>query len=287
MSESSEEKHIVIRKIKKVKHGGHHGGAWKLAYADFVTAMMAFFLLLWLLSLLNKYQLSGVGEYFKKPLKDIFNKSEHVQPQSSKHLIGTQEKPGTTKQPMQQEKNMSKDTTSPKSNDMKKAAELSQVTHIKQSIDKKIQSNAVLKDFKNQLNVEVTKQGLKITLKDLENNPMFSKGESEFVAKADKIFPLIASEINKYKNKILIIGHTDAGQYQDKIDYTNWELSADRANATRRYLLKNGVDGSRFLDIQAMADVAPLDKKNPYASVNRRIEIIVLNNDAASELINQ
>lgn len=300
MSESHENKQLIIKKVKKVKHGGHHGGAWKLAYADFVTAMMAFFLLLWLLSLLNKYQLSGVGEYFKKPLKDAFNKSEKIKPQNSKHLIGTVEKSGDKKTgdktAVNMEKKLSKDgqhlkdhqnKEEQKEKEKEKNMEVSQLAAVKNEIEKKITSTASLKEFKNQLDVQVTKQGLKITLKDLENNSMFPKGESDFVSKANKIFPLISSEIGKYKNKILIKGHTDSDQYQDKINYTNWELSSDRANATRRALLKFGTPNDRFLRVEGMADVDPLDKNDSHSAINRRIEIIVLTDKAAQELINE
>lgn len=272
MTEDEETKRpiIIINRIKKVKKNKHHGGSWKIAYADFVTAMMAFFLLMWLLSLLNKYQLEGVAEYFKTPFKkgytyDIKDKNRD----KNSHTEKFKEK--------EKEKNKEKE----KEKGAAQQAQIKQLEMIKKNMENDLAKNPQLSQFKNQLNFIVTSNGLKIQLKDLENKSMFSTGKADFATYAKPLLNWLGTELNKYSNQAVIIGHTDSAQYDNQI-YTNWELSADRANATRRELIKSGMDPKKIIRIIGKGDKDPL-LKNTLDPSNRRIEIIILSDEALNK----
>jgi chemotaxis protein MotB len=255
-------KHTIIKRIKKVSNK-HHGGQWKIAYADFVTAMMAFFLLMWLLALLNKYQRDGIAEYFKKPLKEAFTQQ---QPQKKTSYVKVLNK----KQELLQ-------TTKT----------LSQLQELKKSFEEKVNRDPVMKQYKNQLNFVITSDGLKIELKDLENKPMFSEGDTDFKAHAKLILAWLGNQLNTYPNNIVIIGHTDSVPYAGEENYSNWELSADRANATRRALIDNGMDDQKILRIMGSSDRELLVKNNGLDASNRRIEIVVLTDEAAKKILEE
>lgn len=255
---------IIIKKIKK-SHG-HHGGAWKIAYADFVTAMMAFFLLLWLLSLLNKYQLEGIAKYFQKPIKQVFVGNQKVRPN------------GASPQNMGSAKDQNQGGIPP----FEKGANKQELLKLKNQMEKDLANDPVLSQYKNALNFVITANGLKIELHDLDNKPMFSSGRTDFEYYAESILSWLTKEINKYPNRVVVIGHTDSVPYQNgSTEYTNWELSADRANATRRSLINHGMQDQRIIRVIGTADSVPLNRTNPEDPANRRIEIIVLTDEAA------
>lgn len=286
---------IIIKNVKKV-YNKHHGGSWKIAYADFVTAMMTFFLLMWLLSLLNKYQLEGISKYFQTPMKELFVKKQtptasqeriikhgpstdinvgskfNTQNASSKNL-GAAAKPIDVNYQDQTYKK-------PVINTQK------ELQNLKAELDKKIDENPVLRQFKNQLNFIITADGLKIVIKDLKDKPMFSQGGLDFEKYAANILNWLSMQINGYGNNVMIIGHTDSLPYSSD-RYTNWELSADRANATRRILIEYGLDGRKVLRVVGGADTDLMDKENSTSPKNRRIEIIMLTDDAAKRIQNQ
>jgi chemotaxis protein MotB len=264
----------VIKRIKKM-HAKHHGGSWKIAYADFITAMMAFFLLMWLLSLLNKYQLQGISNYFKKPLKEAFTQQDNISHKSLKP------KPIVTGAPS--DKNFEANSSSkqaPKPND---GAETT-AEQIKEELETSLASDPQMSEYKNLLNFVVTNDGLKIELRDLENKPMFTQGKTDFQAYATKVLTWLGGALNNYPNRVMIVGHTDSLAYRGGDDYSNWELSADRANATRRALVKSGMDSQRVIRIVGVADNELLDKTNTSDASNRRIEIIVLSADASKKI---
>lgn len=269
---------IIIKRVKKV-HNKHHGGAWKIAYADFVTAMMTFFLLLWLLSMLNKYQLQGISEYFQRPIKTVITQ----QPDPKKEIINTKENQTTDKKPNVNQNNAASDKSIPKEKQEKAASE-----KIKADLEKQLQENPIISQYKNMLNFTVTSQGLKIELKDLENKPMFSSGKTDFAEYASTILDWLALAMNKYPNRVMILGHTDSKPIQGDNNYTNWELSADRANATRRELVNNGMMPEKIVRIVGVADV---DKLNATVKsddpANRRIEIVILNDEAFNKMQNE
>lgn len=270
---------IIIKRIKKVVHG-HHGGAWKIAYADFVTAMMTFFLLMWLLSMLNKYQLQGMSEYFQRPLKEMV--AQKTDPK--KDMIKLQDSSTTSKDPKMNKVGEAANIKDvPKAEQNKLASE-----QIKSELEKKLQSNPKISQYKNVLNFKVTSQGLKIELKDLKDKSMFSSGKTDFADYASAIIEWLATEMNKYPNRVMIVGHTDSKPIQGTDQYTNWELSADRSNATRRELVQFGMAPEKVVRIVGVADVDKLDSaRTSEDAANRRIEIVILNDDTYNKMQNE
>ena len=331
----SEEEHktYIVHRIKKIKKGGHHGGSWKIAYADFVTAMMTFFLLMWLLSLVNKYKLDGVAEYFKKPLKDAFThqsdkqnkdkdkeknkekekekqKEKEKEKEKSKMLNGipqNKDAPQSAQQAqadsdktqqiigIQGNSKMAKSEkvfSKPSQNfitkigpkDAEGESTQKQLNQIKMQLVTNLEKDPIMRQYKNQLNFIVTADGLKIELHDLENKPMFSVGKSDFKDYAKSILGWLSKQLNEFpSNRVVIIGHTDTLQYSSE-NYSNWELSADRANATRRELLKSGMKKDRIMRIIGVGDTELVDKKNGLNPTNRRIEILVISDDAMKKM---
>lgn len=304
---------IIIKKIKKGKKE-HHGGSWKIAYADFVTAMMAFFMLLWLLSLLNKYQLQGVSAYFQKPLSDIFvgskNEEHYKTPTKEKKSVHNKGSSGSADLDVPVEKlqdavvktnvkvkagvdtkDMGKktDDSMGKSKDdaSNKGGQNTTMEQIKRKLEISLQNNAALKQFKDNLSFEIVDDGVKVSLHDSKNNPMFSLGKANFQNYAKNIVTWLSGEFNHIPKKIVITGHTDAYQYDEKAAYTNWELSTDRANAVRRLLIHNGMAPAKIIRVEGAADVSLQDKKNGDSAINRRVEIIILTDDAANRIKNQ
>lgn len=272
---------IIVKRIKK-GGGGHHGGAWKIAYADFVTAMMAFFLLMWLLGSTAKGDLNGIAEYFKTPLKVAMaggsgsGDANTVLPGGGKDL---------TRQDGQLRKGEN-DVVSRKQN-LKQAqqelerAERSRLEELKARIEKAIDSNPTLKQFKNQLLIDITSEGLRIQIVDEKNRPMFALASAQLQPYTKEILHEIGRTLNDVPNKISLSGHTDATPYsQGEKGYSNWELSADRANASRRELIIGGMDESKVLRVVGLSSAVLLDKEDPYNPINRRISIIVMNKKA-------
>jgi chemotaxis protein MotB len=265
----------VIKRIKKI-HAKHHGGAWKIAYADFITAMMAFFLLMWLLSLLNKYQLQGISNYFKKPLKDAFTQQDNISHKS------TIPKPIITGAPS--DKNFNANSASKQAPKPNEGTETTS-EQIKEELEASLASDPQMAEYKNLLNFVVTNDGLKIELRDLENKPMFTQGKTDFQVYANKVLSWLGNALNNYPNRVMIVGHTDSIAYRGAgDDYSNWELSSDRANATRRSLVKSGMDSQKVIRIVGVADNELLDKTKTDDASNRRIEIIVLSAEASKKI---
>lgn len=263
---------IVQRKIKKYVHK-HHGGAWKIAYADFVTAMMTFFLLMWLLSMLNKSQLSGISAYFKKPYQngvtsDVDVNRDKIFNDTNVKSTDTEKKAGPAPD----------DVVSAEEQKSFQDAEQMQI-----DLQKEIDQNPLLSQYKNALNIKVTSQGLKIELKDLEKKPMFSNGQTDFADYAKNILGWLAGALNKYPNRVMIVGHTDNKPIL-KLNYSNWELSADRATATRRTLVGAGMDLSKVVRVVGVADTDKLDDVHEDDPSNRRISIIVLTDEAYQKM---
>jgi chemotaxis protein MotB len=267
---------IIIKRIKKVVHG-HHGGAWKIAYADFVTAMMTFFLLMWLLSMFNKYQLQGISDYFKRPVKDII--AQKTDPKND--MIKIQETSTTNKNIQENKVNEAANIKDVKKAEQNKLAS----EQIKSEIEKQLKSNPRISQYKNILNFKVTSQGLKIELKDLKDKPMFSSGKTNFADYASNIIEWLAKVMNKYPNRVMIIGHTDSKPIYGSTEYTNWELSSDRSNATRRELVHFGMSPEKVVRIVGVADIDPLETaKSNEDDSNRRIDIVILNDDAFQKM---
>lgn len=276
MADDLSQRPIVIKRIKKVA-GGHHGGAWKIAYADFVTAMMAFFLLMWLLGSSTKSQLEGISEYFKTPLKVAMTGGSSIGETSSILKGG-----GTdlTRQHGEVKKGEIKDDIQAKKI-IKERIERIKLEGLKKKIEEAIENNPSLKKFSNQLLLDITSDGLRIQIVDEQNRPMFALGKAELQPYTKTILREIGKMLNDVENKISLSGHTDGKPFPsgDK-GYSNWELSADRANASRRELIIGGMDPNKMLQVIGLSSAVLFDKNEPLNPINRRISIVVMNERA-------
>ncbi|CAN7627489.1 MULTISPECIES: flagellar motor protein MotB [Duganella] len=268
---------IIVKRIKK-GGGGHHGGAWKIAYADFVTAMMAFFLLMWLLGSTTKGDLNGISEYFKTPLKVAMQggsgsgDSSSVIPGGGKDLTRRDGQVKASDDPTIQK---TFNLTAAKA--ALEAEEAQRLKALKEKIEAKIESNPLLNKYKKQLLLDITSEGLRIQIVDEQNRPMFALAKAELQPYTREILHEIGFVLNDVPNKIGLSGHTDSTPYLSDAGYSNWELSADRANASRRELIAGGMADAKVLRVVGLASAANLDKADPFNPINRRISIIVMN----------
>ncbi|TFW29314.1 flagellar motor protein MotB [Massilia horti] len=267
---------IVVKRIKK--GGGHHGGAWKIAYADFVTAMMAFFLLMWLLGSTTKGDLLGIAEYFRTPLKVAMSGGSGSGDSSSVIQGGGNDLTRRTGQVKKGDTPAEKKTY-----DLKAAkAALEHEEHVRlQALQKRIEAaidaNPMTRKFKNQLLLDITSEGLRIQIVDEQNRPMFALAKAELQPYTRDILDVLGLVLNEVPNKIGLSGHTDSTPYMSQTGYSNWELSADRANASRRELVRGGLADDKILRVVGLASAVHLDSKDPFNPINRRISIIVMN----------
>jgi chemotaxis protein MotB len=277
---------IIVKKIKKTA-GGHHGGAWKIAYADFVTAMMAFFLLMWLLGSTSKSQLEGISEYFKMPLKTALQGGTAIGASDSVIKGGggrdLTKKQGQVK-PVDGPKGKQKSVDI---NDAKAAlekAEAVRLEELKQKIEKAVEESPTLSKFKKQLLLDITTEGLRIQIVDEQNRPMFASSKAELQPYAKQILQEIGQMLNGVPNKISLSGHTDAVPYPNGVkSYSNWELSSDRANASRRELTAGGMNEEKLMRVVGLASAALFNKDDPLDPINRRISIIIMNKKAEED----
>lgn len=282
MSQDKNKKPIVVKRIKKVA-GMAHGGAWKIAYADFVTAMMAFFLLMWLLGSTAKGDLQGISEYFKTPLKVA--------------LLGGQGAGDATSIIKGGGDNITKSAGQVSLADAQQVAKIEDVQKeiarierikevealkkLKENIEKAIESNPSLKKFKNQILLDMTTEGLRIQIVDEKNRPMFLLGSARLEPYTQEILHEIGRMLNEVPNKVSLSGHTDAALYSGgNKGYSNWELSADRANASRRELITGGMDGEKIVRVVGLSSAVLFVKEEPLNPMNRRISLIVMNKKA-------
>lgn len=267
---------IIVKKIKK-GHGGHHGGAWKIAYADFVTAMMAFFLLMWLLGSTSAGTLSGISSFFKEPLKVSLQGGEGAGDATA--VIK-----GGGKDLSRQDGQVKRGNPEPSSGEKK--AELSQLQKkIQETLAKKMEQSAVLKSFKDQVKMELTPEGLRIQLIDEQNRPMFQSGGAIPLGHTSELLRAIGLELNQVSNKISISGHTDANRFGGApYGYTNWELSSDRANAARRELIAGGMLEEKVMRVVGLASADPFNRQNVFSPENRRIDIVILNDETVQRI---
>ncbi len=269
---------IIVKRIKK-GGGGHHGGAWKIAYADFVTAMMAFFLLMWLLGSTSKGDLNGIAEYFKTPLKVAMQGGSGSGDSSSVIKGGGADLTRKEGQIKKGETEAEK-----KSYNLKAAqAELERIEaaslkQLKKRLEAAIDANPTLRQFKRQLLIDITSEGLRIQIVDEQNRPMFNLASAELQPYTKIILREIGPVLNDVKNRVSLSGHTDDTPYANAgRGYSNWELSADRANASRRELIAGGMDEAKMLRMVGLASSVPFNQAAPHDPVNRRISIIVMN----------
>ncbi|MDQ3819897.1 MAG: OmpA family protein [Acidobacteriota bacterium] len=246
------------RRVKKVKaHGKHHGGAWKVAYADFVTAMMALFLVLWLVSQADTKLKQAIANYFRAP--GVFES-----------LQG-----GIIQGPKKVSKEPSLMTSKDEEQTLYNTAEI---------LRKKFETRPEFGKYKDQIKIEVTEEGLRIQILDQAERISFSSGSAQLTPEANAILTVIAQAICQLPNPLLIGGHTDRHIYPEGSGYTNWELSTDRANAARRALEASCVQPEQIHRVVGYADTELFDPADPYAAANRRISITVMRiNSTAAE----
>jgi len=240
MSSSKAQPIIVIK--KKGGHGGHHGGAWKVAYADFVTAMMSLFIVLWLMN---------SSEKIKKAVAGYFN-----DPKGTSTLMGT---------------------TLTGTGETVTAATSDNLQRLKDKLEQEIKARKDLEKLLKQIEITITPEGLRIELLEDKNGTFYQSGSAYLSQSGQELLALLASELKTLPNNLLIEGHTDATQYSNDANYSNWELSADRANSARRLLQQDGVRSNQVTQVRGFADQLPRVKDNPTDPSNRRVTILVRN----------
>jgi chemotaxis protein MotB len=273
---------IIVKKIKKGGHA-HHGGAWKIAYADFVTAMMAFFLLMWLLGSTTEGDRKGIADYFSSPLK-IALLSGGSGAGDASHVIkgGGTDLTRTTGQVRRGDVEAERKTINLQA--LKEQAareEAASLEGLKQRIEQSVTNNPLLVQFRSQIRIDITQDGLRIQIVDEQNRPMFDSGSALVKDYMRTILREIGKVLAEVSNKVTLAGHTDAAPYSSgERGYSNWELSADRANASRRELVAGGLREGQVVRVLGLASSSLLDKDNALNPINRRISIIVMNKDA-------
>lgn len=276
--------------IKRVKKGGHaaHGGAWKIAYADFVTAMMAFFLLMWLLGSTTEGDKKGISDYFSSPLKVALGggsgsgDSAHVLKGGGQDLSRTD---GQVKKGDIESKRSTINLLALKAN--LRAAEKARLEELKQKVQDVLAANPRLASMQSQIRLDMTAEGLRIQIVDADNRPMFDSGSSMVKPYMRELLQIIGEVLADVPNRLTLEGHTDAQPFgSGERGYSNWELSSDRANSSRRELLAGGLPETRVLRVQGLAYSRPLPDTDPLSPTNRRISIIVMNRDAEDRFFN-
>jgi len=253
-----EDKSIIIKKVKKVKGGGGHGGSWKVAFADFMTGMMAFFLLMWLVNMTTKPQKEKLAHYFQE--YSIFAEGGAG---GSAEMIATEQAQTEAQITVTQAPAAAGSTTEGEGTS-------AGLERLKDQLQKEIEQR--LTDLKDQVHIEVFEGGVKVDIMDKEGNPMFPLGSTTLTESGQKILKVLCDNIKNTSNRIEIEGHTDAVSYAKK-EFGNWELSTSRASAARLEVEKNGIPSSRLLRVSGYAATEPIIKDNPFDPRNRRISL--------------
>ncbi|MDE1181258.1 flagellar motor protein MotB [Paraburkholderia sp.] len=285
---SKDKDRAIIVKRSSPKKAGHHGGAWKLAYADFMTAMMAFFLLMWLLSSASTVQLKGVADYFNTPLKVTLWGGDRSAEDSSIIKGGgrdiSTDQSGITRLSdgtlvrAEHAASRNDDEAVKQLQGALERQEQARLHDLQVKLMAAIEANPVLRQFKQQIRIDSTLTGLRIEIVDSQKRPMFATANDSVEPYMRDILRAIGSTLNDVPNRIIVQGHTDAVQYAGgEKGYSNWELSADRANASRRELIGGGMDEAKVMRVIGLASTQNLNKADPMDPENRRISIIVLN----------
>jgi len=282
---ASEGKNLQPIIVKKIKKGGHavHGGAWKIAYADFVTAMMAFFLLMWLLGSTSEGDKKGLSDFFNTPLKIAMAGGSGAGASNSILPGGGSDLSKNTAQTKQGDE----DAMRKKMEEAAAKAEVARqdskrISSLRAKIDALITSNPKLAEYRS----ETTPDGLQIQIVDEQNRPMFDSGSALVKPYMRDILREIGSALSEVENHISLAGHTDSTPYGNgERGYSNWELSADRANASRRELVAAGMPDAKMARVVGLAASSLLDPKTPLAPVNRRISITIMTREAEARLL--
>lgn len=266
----------IIIKRKKVVAGGHHGGSWKVAFADFATAMMAFFLVLWLTATASPEQKQAVQGYFKDPVGYTEGGSRNPVDLGGSASMVSESSEDVADSDIRIEDKVVEE--------MAQTLEQQKMEQLFQDLEERIAENETLQEFKDQLLVDITSEGLRIQIVDRSQRPMFDSGRAELKYYSQDILFELAKTLSTVRNKLSITGHTDSTPFIGRPGYTNWELSAERANTARRALVAGGVDDRQVGRVVGLSDSVLFNKGDPQAPVNRRISIIVMNKKAAQDI---
>lgn len=261
--------HRVVFRRRRYHSEPAANGNWKIAYADFITAMMAFFLVMWLISITPAEQREALAEFFRAPLRD--------DPGSGRQQHQSSPIPGGGTDVTRADGEMRK-VTSAGNRRVAEASDRAGLQNLKQRLEQLMAANPVLRQYRPQMLIDFTSEGLRIQIVDDRQRPMFATGSAEVATHMRIILREIAPLLNDLPNRISLSGHTDAAPYfQGERAYSNWELSADRANASRRELLAGGMHEGKVLRVMGLASTMNLVKDDPYHATNRRISLVVLN----------
>jgi len=295
---------IIIVKRKKRGIEGHHGGAWKVAYADFVTAMMAFFLVMWLVTAVSKDQRAAIFEYFKNPSMES-GKSVKAAPgqmgpggastspinlggglDALRSAAKVQDIGATTRIVRQQDSpEQTKQQTEAQAREQVAEAERKKLETLMEELKEAVSKSQALEPFKDQLLLDITPEGIRIQIVDAQNRPMFDVGSARLRDYTQSILRELAPYLSSVPNRISITGHTDARPYPGQGGYSNWELSADRANAARRALIGSGLPDEKIARVVGLSSSVLFDRKDPQSPINRRISIVIMTKQAEADAL--
>ena len=278
---------IIIKRVKKGGHG-HHGGAWKIAYADFVTAMMAFFLLMWLLGSTAEGDKKGIADYFNSPLRvSLLGGGTGSGDSSSVVRGGGTDLSRTEGQVKKGDIEAQRKTVQLKAlKAEQRRADAARLESLKKKVEEVLAASPKLAAMKSQIRLDMTRDGLRIQIVDESNRPMFDSGSAIVKPYMRELLREIGAVLAEVPNRLTLEGHTDAQPFgAGERGYSNWELSSDRANASRRELGAGGLPDERVLLVQGLASSLLFDPNDPANPVNRRISIIVMNREAEDRLL--
>ncbi|WP_110665498.1 flagellar motor protein MotB [Salinicola halophilus] len=276
---SDGERRPIIVKRRRAGKGGHHGGSWKIAYADFMTALMALFLVLWILSTVSEDELKGIAEYFRTPLAVALTNGD-------RSSASTSAIPGGGADPTASEGEVRKSDDARQR--IRPSDEQRSLRALRDRLQSVIQSDPQLRELSSQLRMDFSPEGLRVQIVDSDRRPMFQIGSDRLAPHMVTILRRIAPVLNEMPNSISISGHTDDLPYAGgEKGYSNWELSADRANASRRELIAAGLDSAKLLRVAGMGSRVMLPDTRASDAVNRRISIVVLDARASRAIEDQ
>jgi len=276
---------IVIKRVKKGGHG-HHGGAWKIAYADFVTAMMAFFLLMWVLGSTTAGDLAGISAYFQNPLRVSLSGGQGSGDATRIIRGGGDNITKTVGEESRADADTEQRRISDSSvTDVENARKYkTKNEQVKEDIQKKIEADAELKNAKGQVFMDINSEGLRIQVVDEKGKPLFSSGGTVPSVSARRLLRIIGKSIQMAPGPVRIEGHSDGAKFGNgETGYTNWELSTDRANVARRELIAGGLDPALIVQVIGFANTVPLNPEDLNDPLNRRISITLLNKKPKQE----
>ena len=296
---------VIIKKVKKGGHGGHHGGAWKVAYADFVTAMMAFFLLLWLLSTTTEEQKRGIADFFS-PTPGAIQSTSGGEGVGSGNTIttqgylledrsvlgvtvllpeDTQGNPETLGDAESEAFRGNPDALDGENteDEVSEQDERHQLEAVEKELRETIANDEELRDLTDNLLIDQTPEGLRIQIVDRKGAPMYKRGIATMTDKGAKLTRLVIRAVTGLNNKVAITGHTDATRYR-RFGYDNWDLSTDRANTSRRAMIRGGLEPERIYRISGHGSNDLLDTQDPTAPINRRVSVVLLRNSWIKKL---